>query len=176
MADFILVSGTGTQIEHRERENNNVQPKTKKAMTYIRKNSLFPAFPTFFDDFVTRELSQNPVNHEHTLPKVNVKETKDAFLVEVAAPGYEKSDFKVEIENNLLTLSTEKEWKHDEEKDGRFTRKEYSYSSFQRRFTLPENVVDETKITANYENGILKLELPKREELKPQPKRLIEIA
>ena len=98
------------------------------------------------------------------VPAVNVVETKDFFMVSLAVPGLKKNDFKIDIEGNMLTISSEKE-EEKEEKDIRFTRKEYNYSSFSRSFTLPEEVKRE-KIEAIYEDGILKLTLPKSEEFK----------
>lgn len=147
-------------------------------MTLIKRNNLFPTFDTLFDDiFYPAKGSDGGDLNTHfrtTLPSVNVRETENEFFVEVAAPGYKKDDFNVEIDNNLLTISSEKEWEQKEE-DGEFNRQEFAFSTFQRRFSLPENVVNEEKINATYEDGILKLHLPKREEVKPQPKKRIEI-
>ena len=98
------------------------------------------------------------------VPAVNVTETKEFFMVSLAVPGMKKNDFKIDIEGNMLTIISEKE-EEKEEKDVRFTRKEYNYSSFSRSFTLPEEVLRE-KITAIYEDGILKLTMPKSEEFK----------
>lgn len=94
-------------------------------------------------------------------PAVNIRETKDAYMVEVAAPGLNKEDFKLNLDNNLLTISAEKEKKSEESKE-KFTRKEFSYTSFQRSFTLPETAESE-KIEARYENGILTIRIPKKE-------------
>ncbi len=94
-----------------------------------------------------------------TMPAVNIVETKEAFKVSMAAPGLKKEDFKVEVEDNLITISSEKEEKK-EEKEKKYSRKEYNYSAFSRCFTLPKDVNKE-KIVATYENGILNLELPK---------------
>jgi HSP20 family protein len=111
-----------------------------------------------------------------TLPAVNVKETEDSFEIEVAAPGMKKEDFKVNIENNVLTISSEKKEERKEEEKGRFTRREFSYQSFQRSFSIPENLVDGEKISARYCEGILCIALPKKEEVKPKPAREISIA
>ena len=96
------------------------------------------------------------------MPAVNVSETEKDFRLCVAAPGMEKKDFKVETVDNLLTISAEKEKEEKEEKNGRYNRREYNYSSWSRSFTLPENC-DGTKIEANYTNGELKIIIPKLE-------------
>ncbi len=97
------------------------------------------------------------------MPAVNVSETSNEFKLCIAAPGLEKKDFHVEISEDLLTISAEKEKKEEKEEDhGRYNRREYNYSSWSRSFTLPENC-DPTKIDAKYENGELKVSIPKRE-------------
>ena len=98
------------------------------------------------------------------LPAVNVKETDDTYEITMAAPGLEKKDFKIDVNGSLLTISAEKEEKKDE-KDETYSRKEYSYRSFARSFSLPEDIFKD-KIDANYMNGELKLTLPKKEEAK----------
>ena len=85
-----------------------------------------------------------------------------------------KEDFKVELNNNVLTISSEREEEH-EENNGKFNRREFSYQSFQRSFNLAKEIVDADKIEAKYENGLLHLRIPKREEVKPKPSRLISI-
>ena len=108
------------------------------------------------------------------MPSVNVKETDNEFKLEIAAPGLKKEDFKLNLENNVLTIASEKE-ENTEEKDNGYARKEFSYYSFSRSFTLPEKVVDAEKIEAKYENGVLEILIPKREEEKPKPVREISI-
>jgi len=126
-------------------------------MTLIRKtNSFFPAFSSMFDDLM---------NHERLLkngdimqsPAANIKETEDGFVVELAAPGKQKDDFKIELNHNVLSISSESKAEHEvkDEKE-RYTRKEFNYNSFQRSFVLPSSV-DSDKITANYENGVLNI-------------------
>lgn len=110
-----------------------------------------------------------------SLPAVNVKETDDDFVIELAAPGMDKNDFKINFKNNVLTISSEKK-NESEEKSQNYTRKEFSYQSFQRSFTVSDNAVLGDKISAKYNNGILHITLPKREELKPQPEREIKIS
>jgi len=104
------------------------------------------------------------------VPAVNVKENKDAFQLEVAAPGLEKKDFKLNVEDNLLTISYEKQTstEHNSE-DTKIHRQEFSTRSFKRTFTLDEKI-DAEKIQAKYENGILSVTLPKKEEVKITPK------
>lgn len=113
-------------------------------------------------------------NSNTSLPSVNVKETNDEFIIEVAAPGMKKNDFKINLRNNILSISSEKK-EENEDKNENYTRKEFSYQSFQRSFTVLENDVESNKITANYSDGILRINLPKREEIKPKPAREIKI-
>ena len=96
------------------------------------------------------------------VPAVNITEQKDNYLVSLAAPGLKKDDFKIDVDGNMLTISTEKE-ETKEEKDKKYTRKEYNYSSFSRSFSLPEEINKE-KIEAYYEDGVLKITLPRKEE------------
>lgn len=110
-----------------------------------------------------------------SLPAVNVKENENEFLIEVAAPGLKKEDFKVNYDNGHLTISSEKKNEVEEKKGEKITRREFSYQSFQRSFTISENVVNAEKIVASYDNGILHITLPKREEVKPKPAKQIKI-
>lgn len=149
-------------------------------MNLIKRNgNQMPGFNrSFFDDIFGRELfnweNNNFSTTSTTLPSVNIKETTDTYEVEVAAPGLAKSDFKVTLDGNLLTISSEKQSQKGNEQEN-FTRREFSYQSFQRSFELPKNVVDEENISARYENGLLQLSIPKKEEAKQKPPRLIEI-
>ena len=106
------------------------------------------------------------------VPAANIKETEKEFLVEVAAPGMNKKDFHIDIDNKMLEIKVEKE-EEKEEKDVDFTRKEYDYTAFYRSFNLPDNV-KEDKIKAEYINGVLKVHLPKTVESKK--KKVKEIA
>src|SRR5689334_6750848 len=125
-------------------------------------------FPSLFEDFFKpwNEFLPTSGNWGRTLttPAVNITETKDYFQVSVGVPGMKKSDFNINVESNMLIISCEKEESKDDSND-QYTRKEYSYSSFSRSFTLPEEVNRE-KIEAVYEDGVLKLNLPKKEEAK----------
>lgn len=126
-------------------------------------------FPALFDDFFKPwnewfENGGSPWGRAMTIPPVNINENKGEYIVSLAAPGMKKDDFKIDVNGNMLTISSEKA-ETKEEKDKKFTRKEYSYSSFSRSFTLPEEVNKE-KIEARYEDGVLKLFLPRKEEAK----------
>lgn len=123
--------------------------------------------PSVFDDFYKpwNEWFDNGFSERTmTVPAVNVLENKDDYRLSLAVPGMKKDDFNIDIEGNMLTISCEKEEKK-EEKEAKFTRKEYNYTSFSRSFTLPEEVNRE-KIDAKYEDGVLKLVMPKKEEAK----------
>lgn len=146
----------------------------------IRRNGMqSPTFPMLFDDLFSRELfnwgNNNFSSTSTTVPSVNIKETSDNYEVEVAAPGMDKQDFSIRLDGNLLTISSVKTQQHEKDEEN-YTRKEFSYQSFQRTFELPKNVVDEDKINARYENGLLYLTIPKREEAKQKAPRMIEIA
>lgn len=108
------------------------------------------------------------------VPSVNVVELPKAFRIEVAAPGLEKGDFKINLEKDMLTISVVKE-KEETKEDERYYRREFSYGSFERSFRLPETIHAEG-ITASYDNGVLNVNLPKREEAIEQPAREIEIS
>lgn len=100
-----------------------------------------------------------------TSPAVNIKENENEFTVDVAAPGMNKEDFQVNLENDILTISSERK-ENKEDTNGNYTRKKYSYMSFKRSFTLPEGIVDSEKIKATYKNGELKINIPKLEAAK----------
>jgi HSP20 family protein len=145
-----------------------------------RNGNLSNSMPSLFDDFFTRDffdwgLSNNS-NTGTTIPAVNVKETADSFEVEVAAPGMKKEDFKVELNNDMLTISSEHKDEREVKEGEKYNRKEFSYQSFQRSFQLSKESVDADKIQAKYENGVLRLVIPKREEVKQKPARLINIS
>jgi HSP20 family protein len=123
--------------------------------------------PTVFDDFFKpwNEWFEGGVfGRTMNIPAVNITEHKDEFMVSLAVPGLKKDDFKIDVNGNMLTISCEKEEKK-EEKEAKFTRKEYNFTSFERTFTIPDEVNKE-KIDAKYEDGLLKLALPKKEEAK----------
>lgn len=121
-------------------------------------------FPTFFDDFFKPFNDWVGMGRSITTPAVNIAEKKNHFEITVAAPGLTKSDFNIDVEGNMLTISCEKE-ERKEEKDERYTRKEYNYTSFSRSFTLPDEVIKD-KIEAAYVDGVLHITLPKTEQAK----------
>jgi HSP20 family protein len=139
-----------------------------------RNNTSSNFFPAIMEELFRPDWMggiQNPT--APTVPPVNIRETDQSFEVELSAPGKAKEDFNIELDNDLLTISSEFKTENTVE-EGKFTRREFSHSSFRRSFTLPETV-KEDDIKASYENGILKISLPKREEALPKPKRLIDI-
>jgi len=144
-------------------------------MTIVRYQNQWPSlFDRFFNNDFESWNRDNFSKTNTTLPSLNIKENKDFFFVEVAAPGFEKSDFKIELNNDLLTVSSEKKLNNEVKEGERITKQEFSYQSFSRSFTLPE-LVDEEKISAKYENGILAISIPKKEAAKPKSPKLIDI-
>ncbi len=144
----------------------------------IKRNDSYPSFSNLFGDFFDKAFSDwsstNFSLTNTTLPAVNIKESKDDYLVSMAVPGMSKKDFKLDLSDNILTITSEKKDEKKEE-DKNYTRREYSYQSFSRSFTLPKNVVNDEKISAKYENGELKILIPKKEEAKPKKPKLISI-
>lgn len=132
--------------------------------TNLAKTS--PLFPAFFDDMFKPWKDLFDTNGGRswtaTVPAVNVTEEKDAFKLSLAAPGMRKEDFNVDVEGDMLTISAEKEEKK-ESGDEKVSREEYNYSSFSRSFRLPETVKRDS-IGALYQDGVLKVTLPKKEE------------
>ncbi|MGZ8557421.1 MAG: Hsp20/alpha crystallin family protein [Chitinophagaceae bacterium] len=150
-------------------------------MTIVKRNgNLHNSFPALFNDFFTRNMfnwgESDFSNTGTTIPAVNIKETNEGFEVEMAAPGMKKNDFKIELEGNLLTISSETSNQTGEKEGDRYSRREFSYQSFQRSFTLAKDVLDAEKIKAKYEDGMLHLSIPKKEEAKQKPPRLIQIS
>lgn len=140
--------------------------------TLVKKDGLFPSLENksinnFFDDFITKDLfdwtDRNFAALGSNLPSVNLKETDTKIEVELAAPGMKKEDFKVEIDNDILMISSEKEEEKEEvRKKDNYIRREFNYQSFSRTFSLPETI-DESKIEANYKDGILHVIVGKKE-------------
>lgn len=140
-------------------------------MNLIKRNTV--PFPSIIDELLKPDWLGGMQNFNANVPAVNIKETDTSFGIELAAPGKTKEDFNIEIDHNVLTISSE-EKSEKEATQGKYTRKEFNYSSFRRAFTLPETVNTDS-INATYENGVLHVALPKNEEALPKPKRLIEI-
>lgn len=149
--------------------------------TLMKRNGLSPS-THFFDDFPTRGLFDwldaagfGRNTESSTLPRVNIAETDNDFLVEMAVPGMKKENFKVELENNTLVIQAEASDNREENGNNvNYARKEFSYRAFNRSFYLP-NTVEQDKIEAKYEDGILRLVIPKREEAKKKPAKKIQI-
>jgi len=120
--------------------------------------------PSVLENFMKpwSELIDEKWPYSSQTPAVNVRETDRNYEITLAAPGLQKDDFKIDVNGSMITISAEKDEKREEENES-FTRREYSYSSFSRSFTLPEDIFQD-KIDANYVNGELKLLLPKKEE------------
>jgi len=147
----------------------------------MRNRNLLPSFTHLWDDddFFSRSPNWPVSNFSDTgttVPAINIKETDNSYQVEMAAPGMKKEDFRVELDSNILTISSERT---DEREEGgekeKYSRREFSYQSFQRSFSLPKEVVDEDKIEAHYRDGVLQLTIPKREHAKQKPPRKIQI-
>lgn len=121
--------------------------------------------PSLFDDFFKPWNEwfddKSLFNRIKNIPSVNITENSNHYNVALAAPGLKKDDFRIDVDGNILTISSEKEEKKEEQEE-KYTRKEYSYSSFSRSFTLPDDVKEEA-IEATYENGVLNLKLPRKE-------------
>lgn len=135
-----------------------------QAVSKIKENtpSLFTdRMPAFFEDFFkpwNNLFDGGLLRREMNVPAVNVTEHKDHYLLSMSVPGLKKEDFKIDVEDDVLTISSEKE-ESKEEKDEKYTRKEYNYSSFSRSFALPEGT-DKEKVAAKYEDGVLKITVP----------------
>jgi HSP20 family protein len=141
------------------------------------KSSKYPSRSSWLDDLFLQDFPNvfsSNFNTGISLPKVNIKEVAEAFVVEMAVPGLKKSDFKIDLDNYNLSISAELE-ENKEENSEVYTRREFGYSSFKRTFTLPETV-DESKINASYNEGVLTIHLPKKEEAKQKPARTIKIS
>ncbi|MFV8346127.1 Hsp20/alpha crystallin family protein [Flavobacterium sp. ZB4P13] len=135
--------------------------------TLVKRNSSFPTVNTLFDDFFSKDVfdwsDKNFSTIGSNLPSVNLKETDNKLEVDLAAPGMKKEDFKVEIDNNMLMISSErKEEKEETRKKDNYYRREFNYQSFCRSFSLPE-YIDENKVEASYKDGILHVTIAKKE-------------
>lgn len=148
--------------------------------TLVRQNAtLFPSLPSLIENFFNQDWADSTLanrNFSATLPPVNIRETNEDYLIEVAAPGMKRDEFSVELDNNVLTISSQREEKQEGQHESEnYTRREFNYQSFRRSFTLPENKVQGEKITARYTDGILHITVPKREEAKVKPVKQITI-
>jgi HSP20 family protein len=134
------------------------------------------SMPSIVDDFFGRDMLSNFFDDYQTgisIPAVNIIEGKEDFRIEVAAPGLDKKDFTIDVKNNVLFITSEK--RNEEEQNGeKYMRREFSYSSFKRSFSLP-NSVDSDKIKATHKDGVLSIQIPKKEEAKEKPPKQIQI-
>jgi len=135
-------------------------------MTLVKRN--YNNWNNLFDDFFGGLLAN--ANNELNMPPVNIQENNDTFQIDVVAPGLQKQDFKVNIRDGVLTIAYEKA-SEEENKGEKMHRQEYVFKSFKRSFTVDEKV-DADAVSAKYENGILQITLPKKEEIKLQPKEI----
>ncbi len=143
------------------------------------KSSLLPSVSRFFDDDWSSLFDWT--NHNFpasggTLPSVNVMENENDYILEMAVPGMKKDDFEIEVNNNVLTIKSESKNETEEKIEDNYTRREFSYRAFQRSFNLNNKVVNDAKINATYQDGILRVTLPKNEDAKPKPTRKIVIS
>jgi HSP20 family protein len=151
----------------------------KRPLTHFMPSNFMPSNFLDLDDFLENRfwsaeiLSNNFWNGKTQEPALNIKEKEDQFEIELAAPGFSKKDFEVNVDNGCLNISAEKSSSKSEKEDD-YTRKEFSYNSFQRSLELPENVKEE-EIKASYKDGILSFSLAKKEEVKKDKPKKIEI-
>ena len=138
------------------------------------KHKPLRTFPSFMDDIFDNWNVGNLPTDKNTLPAVNIQENENEFIVSLATPGMDKKDFTINVENDVLTISSEKTVETNKEKEN-YTRREYNYQSFTRNFNLPKDMIDSDKVAAVYKNGELLITLPKREEIKAKPPRMIEV-
>lgn len=157
--------------------NNLATVPKNGTLSNRNSNGNYTKVSTWLDEIFNQDLPAvlTPnFNSALSLPKVNIRETADAFMVEMAVPGLKKSDFHIDLDHQVLSISTKPD-EVGEQHESSYTRKEFGYSPFKRNFTLPESVNDE-KINASYENGILSILLPKKEEAKQRPARNIQVS
>ena len=140
--------------------------------------NMLPTFPSWIDEVINKNFGTEFMSNFNTcitLPAVNVLDTANDYLVEMAVPGLKKSDFNISIDNQLLSISADVKSEYEDVDNENYTRREFGYSSFKRTFTLPESV-ETDKISANYDDGILCITLPKREEAKKKPLKSIKVS
>lgn len=140
-------------------------------MNLVRRNTN-PWFPSLLDEFFGTEFPST-TSQRSLVPSVNISETDSSFELALAAPGKSRKDFNIELDDHVLTISSESK-QEDTTKTEQYTRREFRYDNFQRSFRLPETI-DLKAIEAKYDNGILTIALPKLEEAIPEPKKQIEI-
>ena len=158
--------------------SNLIATRKNGSLANTNSNGLTsPMWSSWIDEVFNRDLPTvftSNFNTGITLPKVNIRETKDAYLVDMAVPGLKKSDFLIDLDNQVLSISTQVE-ESNEQQEEFYTRREFGYSSFKRSFSLPETV-NEDEIKATYKDGVLNIHLPKKEEAIQKPSRSIKIS
>jgi len=155
-------------------EFNNPNLKIMSLIKFRTNPAQTTSFDSFFNDFFEGEFFPKSLNYKGgSLPAANIRETETGFHVELAAPGMKKKDFNIELNEDLLTIRTEKK-EENEEKDGKYTKREFNYSSFVRSFRLPEEV-DVENIKATYDDGVLSMDIPKKELKETKKVKQIEI-
>ena len=146
-----------------------------KLTKFNHRQELFPrGMFNFLDEVFGDDFLPTLDTDSKWVPAVNVTENEDGYSIEVAAPGLDKKDFNVSLDKNIIAIEARKESK-ETNKDQRFTRREFNYTTFKRNFSIPETV-NMDKINAEYSDGILKIELPKVEEAKQKLNRMIKIS
>lgn len=143
----------------------------------VKQELRFPTFRNLIESFFENDFPVfgNSISKfiGSTVPSANIKETNENFQIELAVPGLKKEDLKIDLDNDVLTISSERKEEKTEEKDN-YTRREFNYSSFSRSFYLPE-IADAEKISAEYKDGVLNIVIPKKESAIRKPQRTIEI-
>lgn len=150
-------------------------PKDGKDVSTQRNTS--PSFSSWVDNLLESGMGTgflSNFNTGMTLPAVNIKENAEAYFLEIAVPGMKKSDFNIDVDNKVLSISSESK-EEKEVKEENYTRREFGYASFKRTFTLPDTV-ESDKISATYKEGILSVHLPKKEEAKEKPAKRINVS
>lgn len=140
-------------------------------MTLIKRTNPFLPVSNFFDDFFADDLDF--LKKMQTVPSVNILEREADYYIELAVPGFKKEDFDIDLDNNMLTISCEKETEKIDE-NSKYTKREFSFNQFKRVFTLPDTI-DIEQIKAEYVDGLLKVSIGKKPEAQIKPKRKIEI-
>ena len=135
---------------------------------------MFPNLDNLWDEFFNRDFFKQSMQLGKSIPAANMTETENGYHIELAAPGFKKDDFKIEVDNGVISVSSEKKEEKEEKEGEKVTRKEFSYASFKRSFQMPENV-KEDNISAEYKDGLLKLDLQKAQPAKPKDKKTVTV-
>lgn len=152
-------------------------PKNGNDISTKRNTFASPSLSSWVDNFFESGMGSGFLSNFNTgltLPAVNIKENADEFFLEIAVPGMKKSDFNIDLDNKILSISSENKESFEDTKEN-YTRREFGYASFKRTFTLPDTIASD-KINAEYTDGILKVHLPKREEAKEKPVKRITVS